>query len=78
MVVLKNRWTNEYKSIPMGYSWTSLFFGVFVPLWRADIVGFLLQLGLAFITCGASWLVVPFLYNGRYVNRLLKSGDWVA
>lgn len=78
MVVLRNRYSNEYKSVPMGYSWTSLFFGVFVPLWRGDFIGFIIQLGLALVTGGVSWFIVPLVYNDRYVNRLLKSGDWVA
>lgn len=76
MTTLKNERTGETKQIKQGFSWTSLFFGIFVPLIRADLVGFALQIILASLTFGLSWLVVPFIYNKRYVNRLLDKG-WI-
>ena len=76
MTTLRNERTGETKQIKQGFSWTSLFFGIFVPLIRADLVGFALQIILASLTFGLSWLVVPFIYNKRYVNRLLDKG-WI-
>ena len=64
----------EQKVITTGFSFTVLFFGVFVPLLRGDGMGFLIQLALAFFTMGFSWLIVPFTYNNAYEQRLRSQG----
>lgn len=63
--------TTEVKD---GFSWTSLFFGIFVPIARGDMKGFIFQLAAALLTFGISWFIVPFIYNKRYLNRLLEKG----
>lgn len=62
------------KSVKNGFSWTSLLFGVFVPMFRGDLTGLMIQLVLALITGGLSWFVVPFFYNSRYKDRLIDKG----
>ena len=62
------------KEAKAGFSFTSLFFGVFAPLFRGDFKGFFLQFVLAIFTGGLSWLVVPFIYNKRYIKRLIEKG----
>ena len=64
----------EQKIITTGFSFTVLFFGAFVPIFRGDGIGFLIQLGLAFVTMGLSWLVIPFTYNKAYEERLRDKG----
>tara|TARA_R110000824_G_scaffold158397_3_gene332218 strand:- start:1002 stop:1235 length:234 start_codon:yes stop_codon:yes gene_type:complete len=64
----------EQKVVTTGFSWTVFFFGVFVPLFRGDGMGFLIQLVLGFCTCGLSWLVIPFTYNNAYEQRLRNNG----
>jgi hypothetical protein len=64
----------EQKVIPTGFSFTVLFFGVFVPLFRGDGMGVLIQIVLAFFTAGLSWIVVPFTYNNAYEQRLRDKG----
>lgn len=62
------------KECKVGFSWTTLFFGLFVPLLRGDFKWTCIMLVLAFITCGLSWLVVPFIYNKRYIISLCEKG----
>jgi hypothetical protein len=62
------------KKVSTGYSWKSLFFGIFYPASRGDLKGFVIQLCLAFFTWGISWLFVPFKYNKIYLDRLISDG----
>ena len=62
------------KEVKKGFSWTMLFFGVFVPLVRGDWKWFLISLVAAIFTGGITWLVFPFFYNKLYLNDLLNSG----
>ena len=68
----------QQKVITTGFSWTSLFFGVLVPLIRADLAGFVIQCALGFFTVGLSWIIIPFTYNDSYESRLKADGWEVA
>lgn len=57
-----------------GFSWTTLFFGCFVPLLRGDLKWAFIMFILAFLTCGISWFIVPFTYNKSYINDLQTKG----
>ncbi len=63
-----------YKPIFVGYSWTYFFFGFFVPIFRGEIVVGLLHAILSFITFGLFWLVMSFLYNRQYSERIISAG----
>ena len=63
------------KKVATGYSWKSLFFGIFYPIVRGDMEGCLYQFLLAFFTFSLSWFIVPFNYNRRYLKRL-KADGW--
>jgi len=86
-VILENKDKNNIKKIPLGMSWTTLFFWFFVPLLRGDLVSFLFMLlisGFLFITLTETiigsivsliiMLIISFTYNGRYIKKLLKKG----
>lgn len=73
-IVLKQKETGLVKEAKLGFSFTSLFFGVIIPIIRGDFKGFVLQLLASMATFGFAWLVIPFLYNKRYVARLLEKG----
>ena len=60
----------------IGYSWTYLLFGWFVPLVRAELGVAVLHFFLTLISAGLSQLIFPFLYNRQYMNRMLTNG-WV-
>lgn len=62
------------KQVKKGFSWSMLFFGIFVPLVRGDWKYFLISLIAAIVTGGTSWLIFPFFYNKLYLNDLLNSG----
>ena len=62
------------KPIFVGYSWTYFFFGFFVPIFRGEIVVGLLHAILSFITFGLFWLVMSFLYNRQYSERIISAG----
>lgn len=73
-ITFTNEYTGQYKTAPIGFSWTTLFFGCFPSMFRSDWKWTLIQLVLAIITCGLSWLVMPFIYNKLYIKELLSKG----
>ena len=58
----------------IGYSWTYLFFGWFVPVVRGELGVGVLHLVITLVSFGLSQLIFPFLYNRQYMNRMLTSG----
>lgn len=62
------------KDAPIGFSWTTLFFGIFPALMRSDWKWGIIQFIIATATFGISWFVMPFLYNKLYIKDLLASG----
>ena len=66
--------TGIVKQVKLGFSWTMLFFGVFVPLFRGDIKWFLITLLAAMLTCGVAWFVFPFFYNKVYIKDMIEKG----
>jgi hypothetical protein len=59
---------------PVGFSWTTLFFGPFPLLFRGELAWFLISLGLTVLTLHTSNLVLSFLLNRLYIQDLLKRG----
>jgi len=65
-----------------GFSWTTLLFGGFPALFRADFLTFIGYFAIAFIlvmvTGGIGsfllWIIWPFMYNKYYTRRLLERG----
>lgn len=58
----------------VGYSWSYLIFGWFVPVYRGEIGIGVLHLVIALISVGLSQLIFPFIYNRQFMNRMLTSG----
>lgn len=73
-ITLTNELTGQYKTAPLGFSWTTFFFGCFPALFRSDWKWALIQLALSFVTLGLSWLVMPFIYNKLHIKDLLNKG----
>ncbi len=61
------------KKAPVGFSWTMLLFGPFVPLFRGDVKWTILHL-LLLLLFGIGWIILPFIYNKRYIINLLERG----
>jgi len=66
--------TGIIKKAPVGFSWTTFFFGCFPALFRGDMKWFFIQLLCAAVTGNASTLVFMFIYNKLYTKKLLEKG----
>lgn len=75
-VLIKHPKSGLIKTGCYGISWTYLFFGFFVPLFRGEIGIAILHVILSFLTFGLWWILCVFLYNKQYMTRMLTSG-WV-
>jgi hypothetical protein len=58
----------------LGFSWTCLFFGPFVPLCRGDWKWTAIAWGVYLVTGGLFHLVFPFIYNKIYIKELIQNG----
>jgi len=57
-----------------GFSWTYLFFGWWVPLFRGELGVAALHLLFTICTLGIWQLIVSFLYNKQFMTRMLEKG----
>ena len=73
-VMMKNNATGQLRSGFYGFSWTYFFFGFFVPLFRSEIGIAALHFLLSLVTLGLWQIIVSFLYNKQYTNRLIEKG----
>lgn len=67
----KNGMVNQ---APIGFSWTTLFFGFFVPLFRGDWVWFIIMLLVGMLSLGVVNIILCFIYNRIYVTKLIENG----
>ena len=73
-ILIKHSESGLTKKGLYGFSWTYLFFGWFVPLFRGEIpIGFL-HLLINLITFGIFQVVMCFKYNEQYMSRMITSG----
>lgn len=71
-----------FKTAYSGFSWTTLFFGFFPALFRADGMGLLFGIGVgvasaitwAFLLGWVPWLIWAAVYNRNHLERLLAEG----
>ena len=63
------------KDAPVGFSWTTFFFGFFPALIRGDWLWALIMVVAAMVTFGLSGFVFAFIYNRLYIQSLLKKPD---
>ncbi|MEI6470973.1 MAG: hypothetical protein WCO72_16085 [Betaproteobacteria bacterium] len=73
-VALIHPQTGLMKSGYYGFSWTFLFFGWFVPLFRGELFIALLHFAITIVTLGLWQLIIAFLYNKQYMTRMLEKG----
>jgi hypothetical protein len=74
IINLKHKDTEVIKSVPLGFSWTTLLFGALVPLLRGDLKWFFISILIAFFTFGLGWFIIPFFYNKIYIKNLMEKG----
>ena len=73
-IIFKNPNTGVMKKAPVGFSWTTFFFGFFPALFRGDWKWAVIQFIIGFITMGLSSFVFMFIYNKLYIKDLIYSG----
>ena len=73
-VLMKSPVTGQLKEGFYGFSWTYVFFGFWVPLIRGELGVAALHLLFTVVTAGLWQIVVCFLYNKQYTNRLIEKG----
>lgn len=57
-----------------GFSWTYLFFGWFVPLFRGELIVAAIHLLFTVVTFGLWQIIVCFLYNKQFMFRMIEKG----
>jgi hypothetical protein len=57
-----------------GWSWTYLYFGWLVPMFRGEIGMGLLHFLFSVLTLGIFQVIWSFLYNKQHLTRLMTSG----
>ena len=62
------------KEAPVGFSWTTFFFGFFPALIRGDMKWAVVIFAAGFVTIGLSNFVFCFIYNRLYVQSLIETG----
>jgi len=75
-VSIKHQESGMVKTGLYGFSWTYLFFGWFVPLFRGELGVAALHLLFSLVTFGLWQLIACFIYNKQYMTRMMTSG-WV-
>lgn len=76
-VMMKNTKTGIRKEGYFGFSWTYLFFGFWVPLFRGHFPMAGIHLVISFISVfmfGIPQLVLAFFFNKFYTLRLIEDG----
>ena len=62
------------KEAPVGFSWTTFFFGFFPALIRGDWLWAVIIFAATMVTFGFAGIVFAFIYNRLYIQELLKQG----
>lgn len=67
---------NLIKKGYVGFSWTTLFFGAFVPLTRGDWKWAGIILGINLISGGFASIFFAFKYNENHIRELLEKAGY--
>lgn len=73
-IFFENPRSARQRKAPVGFSWTTLFFGPMPLLFRGEMAWFLVSLGLTVLTLHTSNVVLAFMVNRLYIQDLLKRG----
>jgi hypothetical protein len=70
-LILKNANTGEIVRAPVGFSWTSFFFGGIPALLRSDWIHGLIFIVVAFFTFGLANIIFAFIYNKLFIKKMI-------
>ena len=73
-ITLKNPKTGITKKGYVGFSWTMLLFGGFVPLIRGDMAMAAMGFVLHILTIALGTAVWAFFFNKQYTTKLIEAG----
>lgn len=73
-VRIKHEASGMMKEGYFGFSWTYLFFGALVPMFRGEIGVGCLHMLFNIFSLGIWQIIVCWLYNKQYMTRMLQSG----
>lgn len=73
-ITFKHPHSNEIKQAPVGFSWTTLFFGCFPALFRSDWKWAIIQLLAGIVSWGLSFIIFAFMYNALSIKDLVNKG----
>lgn len=73
-VRLKHHATGLIRECPSGFSWTTFFFGFFVPLLRSWYAFAAILLFAGVVTAGISQIIFSFFINKMWMKHLLENG----
>jgi hypothetical protein len=73
-ISIKHTQSGMIKNGLYGFSWTYLFFGWFVPLFRGELGVAVFHIIFTVITFGLWQFIVCFLYNKQYMTRMITNG----
>lgn len=74
MIVRLEDAAGQLRSAKVGFSWTVLFFGFCVPIFRGDAKWAAIMFVASFLTVWIANLIFCFTYNGTYIRDLLSRG----
>ncbi|MDO5563445.1 MAG: hypothetical protein Q4F74_07535, partial [Synergistaceae bacterium] len=74
MIVTLQDQMGQLRTAKVGFSWTVLFFGSFVPICRGDVKWAMFMLLASLLTVWLARIVFSFTYNGTYIRGLLERG----
>lgn len=66
--------TGAKKEAPVGFSWTTFFFGFFPALFRGDWKWAIIMFLLSVLTLGIAIIYFWFAYNKLYIKDLVGAG----
>ena len=73
-IILEHKKSGDIKKVPFLFSWSSLVFGLFVPLFREDERWFIIYLITTIFTGGVGNIILPFFINKQYMEKLISEG----
>ncbi|WP_019583800.1 hypothetical protein [Thioalkalivibrio sp. ALE16] len=73
-ITLEHPDTLDLRTVPVGFSWTTLFFGFFPAFFRRDWKWGWLMFALYILSWGMSGAIFMFLYNRIHLDGLLSRG----
>lgn len=68
----------ELKKVPLGFSWTTFFFGGWPAIFRQDWAWGVCLIIACLFTYGIAGVVCAFFYNKSYAKRLFNQGYTIS